>query len=158
LNEYFTAKYRSDPEWLRVILLKSTVEPYIHLSIEQVSSTFGLIEAQKKVLFEDWWNTLKPEDLKKDTETLKTEFDTWFKAQQPEGEEKDADTLSNQAKLRGSVGGVTGIVSIISAVAMGQMPIDSAVSILKEIYGLSEDVAKQMIGNPKVIPPAPGRF
>jgi hypothetical protein len=81
LNEYFTAKYRSDPEWLRTILLKAKVEPYIHLSIEQVNTIFGNVEAQRKVLFEDWWNTLKPDSLKKDAETLRKEFDAWFKAQ-----------------------------------------------------------------------------
>jgi len=80
-NEYFTAKYRSDPEWLRTILLKAKVEPYIHLSIEQVNTIFGNVEAQRKVLFEDWWNTLKPDSLKKDAETLRKEFDAWFKAQ-----------------------------------------------------------------------------
>lgn len=157
-NEYLTSRYRRDPEFLRVILLKASVEPYLHLNLEQIKSIFGVLEAQKKVLFEDWWNMSVSEHKDKTSEALTKEFDKWFVDQQPEGEESDADTLSNQAKLRGSVGGVTGIVSIISAVSMGQMPVESAVSILEEIYGLSEDIAKEMIGNPKITPPAPSRF
>jgi hypothetical protein len=51
------------------------------LSIEQVNTIFGNVEAQRKVLFEDWWNTLKPDSLKKDAEVLRKEFDAWFKAQ-----------------------------------------------------------------------------
>lgn len=89
LNEYFTAKYRNDPEWLRVMLLKAQVEPYLHLSLEQIVSIFDRTEAQRKVLFEDWWNTLKPEDLKKSAEDLIKAFDAWFTDQTKpkEGEE-----------------------------------------------------------------------
>ncbi len=162
LNEYYTAKHSNDPAFLRITILKSDIEPYVHLSVDQVSAVFGLIEAQRKVLFEDWWKTLSTKDLSKSSEVLRQDFDNWFEEQQPEGEEKDADTLANQAKLRGSVGGVTGIIAIIGAVSMGQMSVDSAVSILIDIYGLTEEVAKSMIGNPTVIPPAPttggGRF
>jgi len=81
-NEYLTAKYKNDPDFLRVILLKSKVEPYIHLSVEQVNAIFGNTEAQKKVLFEDWWNTLTVDDFDKTASTLSTEFETWFASQQ----------------------------------------------------------------------------
>ena len=84
LNEYFTAKYKNDPEHLRVILLKSNVEPYIHLTLEQVNAIFGRIEAQRKVLFEQWWKTLDTNALKKTAEQLGNDFDAWFTAQQPE--------------------------------------------------------------------------
>jgi len=78
LNEYVTAKYRSDPAWLRKELLKLEIEPYIHLTIEQVLEIFGREEAQRKGLFEKWWNTLAKEDFPKGRKPLITEFKTWF--------------------------------------------------------------------------------
>lgn len=81
LNEYYTAKHSNDPELLRITLLKSSVEPYTHLSYEQVNSFFGRTETQKKVMFEDWWNTLDMKDLSKDSEALRKEFDEWFTKQ-----------------------------------------------------------------------------
>lgn len=78
LNEYVTAKYRSDPAWLRKELSKLEIEPYIHLTIEQVFEIFGREEAQRKGLFEKWWNTLSKEDLSKDSKTLTEEFKKWF--------------------------------------------------------------------------------
>lgn len=156
LNEYFTAKYQSDPEHLRIILLKANVEPYIHLTLEQVGLTFGSEEAQKKVLFEDWWKTLTKKDKDKTAEQLKIEFDTWFKAQLPQDEETDAATLENQAKLRGSVGGVTGIIAILAGVSQNQIPKDSAISILEAIYGLSKEVAIAMIGSSEITGPTTG--
>jgi hypothetical protein len=63
--------------------------------------------------------------------------------------------LANQAKLRGSVGGVTGIIAIIAAVSIGQMTKESAIKILIEIYGLSEIAATAMIGEPTIIPTDP---
>jgi len=84
LNEYFTAKYKNDPEHLRVILLKSSIEPYIHLTLEQVNTIFGRVEAQRKVLFEQWWNTLDIKSTKQTTETLRIAFDKWFEDNKPE--------------------------------------------------------------------------
>lgn len=90
LNEYFTAKYRNDPEFLRVTLVKAEVEPYIHQTVEQVNTIFGRTEAQKKVLFEEWWSMLSIKDIKEKTpEQLKSDFNAWFEAQQqPENTEE----------------------------------------------------------------------
>lgn len=78
LNEYVTAKYRTDPAWLRKELLKLEIEPYIHLTIEQVFDIFGQEEAQRKGLFEKWWNTLDKKDLALDAEKLTDKFKEWF--------------------------------------------------------------------------------
>ena len=77
-NEYLTAKFRRDPEFLRVMLLKSDVEPYLHLTDDKVIKIFNNIEAQKKVLFQKWWSTLASVDFSKTAEKLTTEFDAWF--------------------------------------------------------------------------------
>jgi hypothetical protein len=80
-NEYLTSKFKNDPEWLRLMLIKSEVEPYLHYSVDQISRTFGIIEAQKKMLFESWWKTLMPNEiLSKSSEQLKIEFETWLES------------------------------------------------------------------------------
>jgi hypothetical protein len=56
-----------------------------------------------------------------------------------------------QASLRGSVGGVTAILEIQKSVSEGTTQYDSAIIILKEIYGFTEVVAKQVLGTPNNI-------
>jgi len=55
-----------------------------------------------------------------------------------------------QARLRGSVGGVTGLVQVAQAVANGEMTEGAAETILKEIYGLDPAIAAKMIEVPPV--------
>lgn len=75
-SEYLGAKYRNNPIDLQINLLKARIEPYLHLPLTKVSLIFGNEEAQKKVLFQKWWNTLK--DFSKDESVLLSEFNTWF--------------------------------------------------------------------------------
>lgn len=153
-NEYITAKFRNDPEFLRVTLLKSEVEPYLHLDNQTITDTFGGTEAQKKVMFEDWWKTLTRDNFKETSDKLKEAFEQWFEDQQPE-EEANADTLKAQAELRGSVGGATAINQLIISVSTGGVPKDSAIKILEITYGYKEEEAKAIVGNPTVIPTVP---
>jgi len=78
LSEYLTSKYKNDPRWLRVELLKATIEPYVHQTIDVVNSIFGQEEARKKVWFSDWWESITLDDkLNKTAEQLDTEFNTF---------------------------------------------------------------------------------
>lgn len=61
-------------------------------------------------------------------------------------------TLDAQAELRGSVGGVTALVTIVQNVASGILDLEAAVNIVTEIYGIEETVARKMIGTPKETP------
>lgn len=54
-----------------------------------------------------------------------------------------------QANLRGSVGGVTGVLSIQTSVSQEITDYDSGMAMLEEIFGFSNDVAKKILGNPK---------
>jgi len=153
-NEYLTSRYKRDPEFLRVMLLKSDVEPYLHLSLTQITETFGNEESQKKALFEEWWKTLKREDLSKSSDVLKNDFEKWFEDQKPD-EDANADTLKAQANLRGSVGGATAINSLIMSVTSGQVPRDSAINILEITYGYKPEEAKAIIGNATAIQTEP---
>lgn len=73
--EYLGAKYRNNPIDLQANITKAMVEPYLHLSLTNVISVFGNEEAQRKVLFQKFWQTVKnfnnPEQISKD-------FETWF--------------------------------------------------------------------------------
>jgi len=73
---------------------------------------------------------------------------------EPEGgkpEGQDTATLQAQAQLRGSVGGVQGILGIQSSVAAGTTPYDAALSILVIVYGFNEQDAKSLLGTPEPI-------
>lgn len=73
--EYINSKYRNNPIDLQANLAKSAIEPYIHLTLDNVIKVFGNEEAQKKVLFQKFWQTVT---VFNDTKKLQQEFDTWF--------------------------------------------------------------------------------
>lgn len=51
-----------------------------------------------------------------------------------------------KAKLKGSVGGVQGILEIQAAVAKGDSDYDAAIAVLGEIFGFDEEKAKAILG------------
>jgi hypothetical protein len=63
-----------------------------------------------------------------------------------EEEQSQLDKILNaQVELRGTVGGVDGIISINQAVAAGQMTRASAINVLVNVYGYDQAVAASMI-------------
>jgi len=75
LEEWILSKYKSDPFMQTQMIKKAKVEPYVHLSTEQVNNFFGKVEANKKVLFHDFW-----EECNKDLtyKELKKQFNIYF--------------------------------------------------------------------------------
>jgi hypothetical protein len=63
----------------------------------------------------------------------------------------DEKRMEAQANLKGTVGGVQGILEIQASVSKGITDRDSAKALLREIYGFSEEQASAIIGNPKPI-------
>lgn len=61
----------------------------------------------------------------------------------------DSKTLEAQASLRGSVGGVQGILAIQQGVVAGTTTYESAISMLTIIYGFSAEDASNLLGKPK---------
>lgn len=57
--------------------------------------------------------------------------------------------LKSQAELKGSVGGVSALIELQKSVSEGFTERESAIEIIKEIYGISSDLAEKMIGKPK---------
>jgi len=69
------------------------------------------------------------------------------KAEDPN--QQNSQTLAAQASLRGSVGGVQGLLSIQTGVSAGTTTYESGLSMLTIIYGFSDEEARQLLGNPK---------
>jgi hypothetical protein len=67
----------------------------------------------------------------------------------PDENAVDIETRTAQAQLRGSVGGVQGILSIQQSVAAGTTTPDAAIGILTVVYGFTQEQAIQMLGEPK---------
>lgn len=78
LNEWISSKYKHSPEMRRKETLKSQVEPYVHMSIEQVFQAFGVNGVERKELFNFWWMNFADKDLKT-AEQLKNEFAEYTK-------------------------------------------------------------------------------
>lgn len=62
----------------------------------------------------------------------------------------DDETRSAQAALRGSVGGVQGILNIQSSVSSETTDFESAIAILVEIYGFTRTIASKLLGRPEI--------
>lgn len=60
------------------------------------------------------------------------------------------ETLEAQAALRGSVGGVQGVLGIQQSVSQGLTDVNSAITILMEIYGFTSDVSRALLGQPVI--------
>ncbi len=63
--------------------------------------------------------------------------------------QQDIETKQAQAQLRGSVGGVQGILAIQTAVSTGTATRDAALSTLTIIYGFTDQQAADILGNPQ---------
>lgn len=53
-----------------------------------------------------------------------------------------------KANLKGSVGGVQGLIQIQTSVSQGVTDYEAAVTMLFEIYGFNDDTARKLLGNP----------
>jgi hypothetical protein len=83
--EIITQKYINDPKWLQIELKKASLEPYLHLSIQEVSEVFGQKEAYKKDYFIQWWkeNSNKIDTLTK--ESFNLNFNIYYASLQISG-------------------------------------------------------------------------
>lgn len=63
----------------------------------------------------------------------------------------DDKTKEAQAALRGSVGGVQGILAIQQSYSQQLTDLESAITILVEIYGFTREVALSLLGSPEIV-------
>ena len=85
--EFITSKYMNDPDWLRLELTKSKVEPYLHLAIVEVFNVFGVYEAKKKAYFQTWWVDNKELSYTKQANEIRAIFELDFTTQNPKEDE-----------------------------------------------------------------------
>jgi DNA-binding MarR family transcriptional regulator len=57
----------------------------------------------------------------------------------------DSKTKDAQAALKGSVGGVSGIITLLQNVKQGLITENSAIAVLVELYGFTEEIAKTTV-------------
>lgn len=91
------------------------------------------------------------------TQALENVFGSEFivvTEEQVDGEVQDTATLEAQAALKGSVGGVGGVISILQSVAAEEMDKASAVVILQELYGFERSVAEKTVFGEVLTPEA----
>lgn len=80
LEEFILSKYKNDHAMQNLMLKKKDLEPYVHLSFDQVNLSFGAEEALKKELFNKFWSTCNIDSPK---EVLIREFDSYVSDKLP---------------------------------------------------------------------------
>jgi hypothetical protein len=120
------------------------------------NSGSSLLEAKKMY----WENTLKERNkLETIINDIVQNLPTWngtyvpiisLFEQSAEQSIGDVKRIESQATLKGSVGGVQALLQIQQAVSSGLTDLESAVVIIEEIYGISSDLARKMLGTPKL--------
>lgn len=63
-------------------------------------------------------------------------------------DENEAVRAESQARLKGTVGGVQGVLAIQASVSAGTTQYEAGVEILKDIYGYSDEQARKILGEP----------
>jgi phage portal protein BeeE len=144
---------------------QNTIQPEADLLMRMLSDRLGLTDQGLKLEADYSWlpvmqadkqseeaaNKSKAETLSimlKDGVITKEQYAQQFGVDLVEQEEEQSQLdkiLNAQVELRGTVGGVDGIISINQAVAAGQMTRASAINVLVNVYGYDQAVAASMI-------------
>jgi hypothetical protein len=113
-------------------------ETTFSVSIEENEKAWGVLKAdeQRKYIAHKY-NVSLIEDTPKTKENGKASADN---------ESDNPEQAKAQAQLRGSVGGVQGILSIADNFKNGIINEKSATTILEEIYGFSNIIAREILG------------
>lgn len=77
LEEFILSKYKNDQMMQNMMIKKKNIEPYVHITLDQVNIAFGPEEAYKKELFNKFWAQC---DQYAEEKVLKQQFDTYLAA------------------------------------------------------------------------------
>lgn len=106
----------------------------------------------------DWsigmYSLMEDGTIQEDGETQEANSESSTSSSPKEANQTEDEKLNKaaQANLRGSVGGVTGVLSIQTSVSQEITDYDSGLTMLKEIFGFKEEIAKKILGTPKKQP------
>jgi hypothetical protein len=81
LEEFILSKYKNDQAMQNIMLKKKSIEPYIHMTLEQVNTSFGAEEVYRKELFNRFWSQCNEHE---DIAVLKGKFETYATANKKE--------------------------------------------------------------------------
>lgn len=124
------------------------------------NALFGNSGESYKVMQEMYWKNCDKDrkivetiinDIVQNQEMWQGDYISFLPIISEEASASDADVkkLEAQAQLKGSVGGVQALLQIQQAVSQGLTDLESAVVIISEIYGISDELARKMLGTPK---------
>lgn len=77
LQEYINSKYQNNSMMMNQMSVKAAIEPYVHLSIIETSTIFGSVEANKKIIFNEFWQTVNKEE-EFNLDALRADFKAYF--------------------------------------------------------------------------------
>jgi len=152
---------------------QNTIQPEADSRMRIFTERFGLKEEGLELIADFSWLPVMQEDEQKKELTNKFKAETLslmmkdgvltkeqyaeqmgVELTATEDETSADDKVANaQVELRGTVGGVTGIIEINTAVSQGGMTVDVAVQILVNVYGFDETTARRMVTVPNPTDP-----
>jgi len=163
LIQFYEAEFQSN-ELLRNYYIKTVeVDPFPHMTVDEVTKINGISETEKatKIYFHEWLRTLEKQKFVEMDEEVAKALLLVFATQKtgvgaggedgatPEkSAEEDKLKKTAQAQLKGSVGGVQGILGIQAAIKAGGDR-GAAVATLMEIYGFNKEIANKLLGEIK---------
>jgi hypothetical protein len=110
------------------ILDEIGLETFVDLSLDEKKQLF--VDKANKILF-----TLQPAPQTAAADILAS---------------TTSNAMDSTAELRGSVGGLTGMIEIVKAVASGLYDLDAAVALVQDRFGLTEEDARAQLGTPNI--------
>ena len=170
LEELNFTKYDNNPKAKQRSVILSILEPFVVKTVEEVKLLdVDVIDLTLKTYFNDFIERFELENINivdyMSNSPFKTKIESIHNELIKYSEEKILQISERnvvvkvdieaeaKANLRGSVGGIQGIVAIQETVATGIMSIEAAQSTIEEFYGVDKSVASSMLSKVKPIKP-----
>jgi len=166
LEELNFTKYDNNPKAKQRSVILSILEPFVVKTVEEVKELeVDVIDLTIKTYFNDFIERFELENInivdfmsnnpfKAKILKIEQELIKYAEAKVAQIAERNVVVKIDveaeaKANLRGSVGGIQGIVSLQESVATGVMSIEAAQSTIEEFYGVDKSVAASMLSKVK---------
>jgi len=168
LEELNFTKYDNNPKAKQRSVILSILEPFVVKTVEEVKLLdVDVVDLTLKTYFNDFIERFELENInivdymsnspfKGKIESIHSELINYSEEKILQIAERNVVVKVDieaeaKANLRGSVGGIQGIVAIQESVATGIMSIEAAQSTIEEFYGVDKSVAASMLSKVKPI-------
>jgi len=130
------------------VILSNYIVTFVEQAMDQVPGFLTMDRSAKLTILTNYAKT-KMEEISPTLKAVTTSTPI------VDGTQAAADVVDVEAEakanLKGSVGGVQGIIAIQESVAKGITDYNAAVTLLYEIYGFDEETGRRLLGTPKTI-------